>query len=189
MILNLGCGEQTFGDIKIDIYKTETTNLLCDAHFLPFKNNVFRLVYSKYVMEHLKNPMQSLREQKRVLKSNGRIILITDNASYWRFHLKTKSAHIGYRNLKCKVDKHYALFVPIHLENFFANLNMKIEEIKFCSYDRKQYRRPTGLLNLFLRSIPFLRHIGYGGIMVKSSPKSESLVKKIVGRGKNGKVQ
>ena len=117
-------------------------------------------------MEHLKNPMQSLTEQKRVLKLNGRIILITDNASYWRFHLKTKSAHIGYRNPKCKNDKHYALFIPIHLENFFGNLNMKIEQIKFLTLDKKQYRRPTGLLNLFLRAIPFLRHTGYEGIMV-----------------------
>ena len=171
MILNLGCGIQSFGDIKADIYKTEKTDLLCDAHFLPFRDNIFRLIYSRYVLEHLKNPMQSLREQKRILKEHGRIVLITDNASYWRFHLKTRSAHIGYKNPNCPHDKHYALFVPIHLENFFISLNMKLEEIKFFTYDKKQYRRATGLLNLFLRAIPFLRHIGYEGIMIKSSEK------------------
>ena len=172
MILNLGCGSQSFGDIKVDLYKTEITDLLCDGHFLPFRDNIFHLVYSRYVLEHLKNPMQSLREQKRILKGHGRIVLITDNASYWRFHLKTKSSHIGYKNIRCRHDKHYGLFIPIHLRNFFSNLNMDVDEIKFLSYDRKQYRRPTGLLNLFLRSIPFLRHIGFECIMVKSSEKN-----------------
>ena len=171
--MNLGCGDQAFGDIHVDIYKTKTTDVLCDAHFLPFRDNIFHLVYSRYVFEHLNNPMQSLKDQKRVLEEHGRIVLVTDNASYWRFHLKTKGSHIGYRNPICKHDKHYGLFVPMHLRNFFSTLKMDVEEIKFFDYDRKQFKRPTGWLNLLLRGIPFLRHIGYGGFMVKSGGKHE----------------
>ena len=83
MILNIGCGSQTFGDVRCDIYISEAADIICDALHLPFRSECFEIVYSKTVFEH-SNPLNALAEQKRVLRRGGQIIVITDNSGYWR---------------------------------------------------------------------------------------------------------
>lgn len=99
-VLDIGCGEGTrlAGLIKnnknkegcgIDISKTAIqlakTNypylkfIKSDIEKIPFKDNSFDLIYSAYVLEHLDNPEKLLIEAKRLLKSNGTLILIAPN--------------------------------------------------------------------------------------------------------------
>jgi SAM-dependent methyltransferase len=46
-------------------------DLLCDAHFLPFRNQQFDLIYSSAVNEHLACPQLAALEAFRVLKVGG----------------------------------------------------------------------------------------------------------------------
>jgi len=93
MILDVGCGVNPKGDINCDlgIYSISEHGIKrkdglfidpkkiknfvrCDAHYLPFSDNSFELVYSSHLIEHLHNPIQFIRECIRVSKNN---ILIT----------------------------------------------------------------------------------------------------------------
>lgn len=43
-----------------------------DAHRLPFADETFDVVYSRYLLEHVADPLQVMREAHRVLKPSGR---------------------------------------------------------------------------------------------------------------------
>jgi SAM-dependent methyltransferase len=55
-----------------------------DGRELPFANGSFDLVFSSNVLEHVQGLPQLLREQIRVLKSDGMMIHVVPSAS-WRF--------------------------------------------------------------------------------------------------------
>jgi ubiquinone/menaquinone biosynthesis C-methylase UbiE len=57
-----------------------------DEENLPFTDNYFDEIYSRNLLEHLKNVGFAVKEMVRVLKPGGKLILITDNASYYLFH-------------------------------------------------------------------------------------------------------
>ena len=44
---------------------------LCDAHFLPFRNEEFDTVYSAALTEHIADPQSMMSEVHRVLKPGG----------------------------------------------------------------------------------------------------------------------
>ena len=71
MKLDIGCGDRCRGDVCLDITRTKTCNIIADAHFLPFPNNVFIELQAKNVLEHCEVPTKALREWFRVLKPNG----------------------------------------------------------------------------------------------------------------------
>ncbi len=61
-------------------------DLICDAHFLPFAEDSFDVVYSAAVFEHLACPIRAVQEIRRVLKPGG---LMLGNASFmepWHDH-------------------------------------------------------------------------------------------------------
>jgi ubiquinone/menaquinone biosynthesis C-methylase UbiE len=159
MILNIGCGEENYGDIRADISRSNSTNIICDADTpLPFKDEVFDEVYSRCLFEHLKNPHLFLREVKRILKRGGKAILITDNASYLRFHISRKFLiKIGWRHggeycAMNPLDKHYALYQLEHIKNHFDMCGLKIIELKLISYrgDEKPSKKMDKLIKFFL---------------------------------------
>jgi ubiquinone/menaquinone biosynthesis C-methylase UbiE len=49
--------------------------ILGDVHRLTLENNSFNTVYCRYILEHVNDPVQVLREAKRVLKPGGRIFI------------------------------------------------------------------------------------------------------------------
>ena len=75
MILNIGCGAQTFGDVRCGIYPSEAADIICDALNLPFRSECFDIVYGKTVFEHLNDSLNALVEKKRVLRRDGKIIV------------------------------------------------------------------------------------------------------------------
>ena len=53
--------------------------VIASGEYLPFRSNVFDLVISSHVIEHLNNPIKHLLEIYRILKVNGKLILKTPN--------------------------------------------------------------------------------------------------------------
>jgi len=90
--LDIGCGgSEEFsqhtvrGDVNCDILKPTVkipNFILCDAHHLPFRDEVFQKVYMYDLIEHLDSPLQALKEARRVLKAGGELELGTPNALY-----------------------------------------------------------------------------------------------------------
>lgn len=175
--LNIGAGEMTYGDIRLDIYRSSTINILGDAEFLPLKRDVFDLVYSRNVLEHLPNPLNALREMKRVCKKTGKIILRTDNASYWAFHLlgyHTTHPILRVPRLFMKSQKygitgphrHYCLFTKAHLKNLFIRAGLKVTKIKFIDFGTML----PDLTSRFLRTFPLLKNLSFPLILVEGRP-------------------
>lgn len=46
-----------------------------DIRHIPFPSNYFDVVFSNGVLEHFKNPIKILKEQKRILKNNGLLVV------------------------------------------------------------------------------------------------------------------
>lgn len=76
MMLDIGCGENSKkGDIGLDLRKTRYTDIVADAHMLPFNDESFDNVHSSHLIEHLshREVRNVLLEWIRVLKKNGTI--------------------------------------------------------------------------------------------------------------------
>jgi SAM-dependent methyltransferase len=48
---------------------------LVDAHFLPYKDKTFDIIFSSHTLEHTLSPAICLWEMKRVIKDNGDIVI------------------------------------------------------------------------------------------------------------------
>ena len=81
-VLVIGGGEKGDGTKKlwmekkielhsIDIYGSNNVDIICDAHYLPFKNNFYDGVWIQAVLEHVVEPTKVVKEIYRVLKNNG----------------------------------------------------------------------------------------------------------------------
>lgn len=173
-ILNLGCGKDTFGTHFIDLYPKRKNVIKCDVDWqkLPFPDNFFDKVYSKNLLEHLNNLGFVMKEIRRVLKPNGELELITDNASYWRWILFKDHGHL-YESVKAgKHDKHYMLFTPEHLRNLVRKYNFTKIEVRLIDADIKQSKNLLTFLiktmiNYILRITP-LRKLSYQLISIKA---------------------
>jgi ubiquinone/menaquinone biosynthesis C-methylase UbiE len=108
-ILDLGCGRgefvlaglengyDVFGiDVQkhyVDTYRKinqkllEKHCILYDGEHIPFPSNVFSCVYSWFVLEHISNLAEVLRETSRVTQKGGGIILFAQDArTCWEGH-------------------------------------------------------------------------------------------------------
>jgi SAM-dependent methyltransferase len=56
---------------SVDIYGSETVDVICDAHYLPLASNAYDGVWIQAVMEHVVEPVKVADEIYRVLKKNG----------------------------------------------------------------------------------------------------------------------
>lgn len=70
MRLNVGAGEESWGDVRIDVVRkylpNATLNFLADARFLPFRSEVFDKVRVHEVLEHIDEWEKALNECCRV---------------------------------------------------------------------------------------------------------------------------
>jgi ubiquinone/menaquinone biosynthesis C-methylase UbiE len=55
--------------------------IVCDAEALPIRNESIDIILCIEVLEHLVNPLNSLKEIRRVLRLKGKFILTTPNAA------------------------------------------------------------------------------------------------------------
>ena len=84
MQLEIGCGyDRSLNvDVACDVIRTPETDLLSDAHNLPFRESVFKSVKMFEVLEHLQNPTQALKEIRRILTPKGKLCFSIPNTLF-----------------------------------------------------------------------------------------------------------
>ena len=101
VILDIGCGTKPYyklfkhltkSYIGIDIEKNPDIDIICDAAYLPFKDDSFTIVISTQVLEHVQKPDSVISEAYRILKKKGVVFLSTHGVwskygktDYWRW--------------------------------------------------------------------------------------------------------
>lgn len=83
-ILDIGCGERPYyhqsikGKIVcVDIKHTEKTHVVCDAMSLPLKKSMFDGIICVNSLYYYDNPFMAVKEFSRILKKNGKLVIIT----------------------------------------------------------------------------------------------------------------
>jgi SAM-dependent methyltransferase len=106
--ISIDLTEKGFSKKTIDGH--ELTNLkfgLAKAENLPFDENSQDLIVNSFLIDRLENPMQGLAEMYRVLKPNGKLIVMTplnfQKAAHWKTY-----------------------FPPIKIENMLKNMDFEI---------------------------------------------------------------
>lgn len=104
---------------------------VASAQKLPFKDNYFDLILFYETIEHVENPLECLKEVKRVLGKNGTLILTMDSGSLlfrivWFMWEKTKG--------KVWENAHLHPFHHTELEKLIIKANFKVKEKKFSFF-------------------------------------------------------
>jgi predicted SAM-dependent methyltransferase len=133
-ILNLGCGDDPYGTHRVDIFKTKTTTHVFDVEMgLQFSDNTFDVVYSKNLLEHLRNVGFHLGECLRVLKPGGSLDVTTDNAECVRYYVY--GTHTGRYEKNHPGDHHYCIFTAKHLMNHLEAAGFKMIDVRYEKTD------------------------------------------------------
>jgi ubiquinone/menaquinone biosynthesis C-methylase UbiE len=147
-VLNCGCGTQTFGDVRLDIQRTNATNIIADAQHLPFRENAFAIVYQRNLLEHLPKPNLHLGEVHRILQPAGELQLITDHSKCLRYrltgshsryhkHAENDSQAIKYflagffRRGAENGDRHYGIFTKESLRKLLESAGLRVQKLEF----------------------------------------------------------
>ena len=95
-----------------------------------YPDQFFHVVRMSFVLEHLPNPRETLREIRRILMPEGRIYLSVQNARslhYWLF---------GPRWFSLDVPRHLFTFTPATIERLFSSLDLRLKAVWFDSGTR-----------------------------------------------------
>lgn len=138
-VLNVGSGTESYGDERIDLYPTPTTTKVWDIeNGLPYQDESWDEVYSRYSFEHLRNPGWFVSEACRVLAPGGRLYILTNNAWFWRGSWKLATDGRGaLEHSHGPHDQHYALYLPEHLLMYLHHAGFVRIEIGFTGWTRK----------------------------------------------------
>jgi SAM-dependent methyltransferase len=74
LVLNVGAGDTAITAdnlVNLEISRYPATDVVADAHALPFADGSFDAVFSQSVLEHVRDPFICAREMQRVLKEGG----------------------------------------------------------------------------------------------------------------------
>lgn len=91
----------------------------------PFEDNTFDTIYMGEVIEHLKNPYETLFQVHRILKHGGKLILDTPNPYSLDRHIKW----IILREESLGDPTHMLFFTPISLKTALEESGFTIDEI------------------------------------------------------------
>jgi SAM-dependent methyltransferase len=158
--LELGCGKRVCADdalntglpqrarfvVGVDLDPalgghSSIRNLLrCDASALPFKDGVFTLVTSSFVVEHLERPDAVFAEIARICRPGGRLVVVTPNllnygmlvaaATPYRFHLWWKKLSYFFARGEW-VDHEEDMFPTFYRANSVSRLRRLVCDARF----------------------------------------------------------
>ena len=99
--LNIGCGNDPWGDVRVDPFREGSANVIADAHYLPFRDNSFSDVRCWHVLEHCRDPRKAATEAKRVGGTvNARFPYKYDRIPWVLSYLSTFRPRVVYGGLR-----------------------------------------------------------------------------------------
>ncbi len=140
-----------------------------------YKKNYFDYIVMDQVIEHIQNPVEFLKDVRRVLRPGGKLVMSTPNFSSWSCKvLKTKSFlwHVPYHlqffdensMVKCLKRAGYSSFSANYITNtewilyelsHVITYPKKGEKSEYLDYPRTQ----RGLFTRFLLAFTFVIHL------------------------------
>jgi len=160
--LNLGCWRyKKKGYINIDINKDFSPDIVHDLNIFPypFDDNSVDEIYMYHILEHLENPMEVIRECRRILKFGCKLIIIVPHFSRDAFYQHRGAKYsiqfykildrknMSYDNVFLNCVSHRFRWYGIHplktnkmmifigyIINFFANNMQSLCDRVWCFY-------------------------------------------------------
>jgi len=108
--LNLGCGNFKIGDVNVDIDKKYNPDIVWDLNKFPypFREREYRSILLHHSLEHLNNPGKVLNECKRILKEEGKIIIVVPSPRNPRYRMQGHKQFFTKKSLYELVSKHFS---------------------------------------------------------------------------------
>ncbi len=105
------------------------------------KDLKFDLIILFNVLEHMKNPMITLKECARRLKTNGIIIINTPNINSWQARF---SGHLWFH---LDPPRHLFLFTPESIKKILKESGLKFSRIDFISIEHDPFGWAQSIIN------------------------------------------
>lgn len=133
---------------------------------LPFDDDTFDLLYANFVLEHLPRPASTLAECRRVLRTDGRLVLLTSNRANplmaiadglpegWRLSLKRRGAGAAERDV---YPTHYRANTPARLARAIETAGFRPVSVVYVGTLHRYGARVPGapaVLRAFERLLP-----------------------------------
>lgn len=146
--LDLGCGSReenkpfkegldrntVYADIERSCFNRPFLTVCCSGVWLPFRENSFSIVIASHVLEHVYNPMQFLRECKRV--SGKRVIIKIPRLLKRYAYAKETEGHIftwsdsSFQNLLSLIFEKFKVY-PMKTKTRLPFLKKTVNQILF----------------------------------------------------------
>lgn len=148
--LDIGCREgyqsqwleqNGYVTTSIDIEKKYSKCIVVDVNKgLPFRDEEFDLIWCSEVIEHLIDLKFCINEFKRVLKTNGKMVLTTPNSHFWLYTI-AKIFNKTPKDLQNKDHKYFfseddirMIFPKSKILGFFPYIGKKFAIKKFIGF-------------------------------------------------------
>ena len=117
-------------DITENVKNSQGHRIIGDARYLPFKDNSFDLVYSLGVVEHFPETLKAIKEQSRVVKKDGKILLTVPHFGLhaifrWIYYFKSG----GYKQASYEVVKGRNMHLK-EVRSYFQQSGLQILELR-----------------------------------------------------------
>ena len=121
-------------------YSSEINIIKATAENIPFGDESFDVVYSSHVLEHVTDEVKSLEEMKRVLKSNGTLIIGMPTAAMAWINLFTAWLFTTHMRLVNFFLSPFITTGKTKFINIFIPESHSIPRAKTIFYDLKHYK-------------------------------------------------
>lgn len=100
--LNLGSNVFKIGDVNADIDKRTEPDVVFDMETdnFPMKDGSFDSILMHHSLEHLKSPEKTLRECRRLLRNNGRIVVVVPSPENKNYRMRDHKSFFTKKSLK-----------------------------------------------------------------------------------------
>jgi SAM-dependent methyltransferase len=175
-ILHLGCGWDRSGTtnllpsesqiVGVDLDREACVRYprdawLADAGHLPFPDDSFDLVCSEYLIEHLEHPADVMTELARVLRSEGRAILLTPSRWSYKSVAASMTPHAFHELVASKLrpdgreaadvyPTHYKMNSRTDIHQYAAMHGFTVERVVHINNGPTWFRRLPGLFEVGL---------------------------------------